>query len=49
MHFKNIPRQSAVHAADVRTRLPVLRRWEKLRSGEAHWFAECAAECVSAY
>ncbi len=49
MEGLNLPRREFTHLADIAPRPAALNRWERVRHRQAHWFAECVAEAVSAY
>lgn len=44
-----LPQPQFTHLADVYQRPGFLRRWERVRHKEAHWFVECMAEFVSVF
>lgn len=47
--MNKLPQPQFTHLADVYQRPGFLRRWERVRHKEAHWFVECMAEFVSVF
>ncbi|KAI0322619.1 aquaporin-like protein [Amylostereum chailletii] len=48
MAFQSSP-QHPVHLADIRTRHPLLERWERVRHRQAHWIIEMISEAFGVF